>query len=236
MALFNCTTDQVPMSSICVKFCGVMPLLELRILKINSFPLLSLSCFDIQCIELNFCIWLYFTVVRIKFEFRPCVSIFVGVMPLLVLRILEIRVHSFPSFSLLCFDILSWNYAYGFALLYYSWCVAFWEHPNFLCWNWLRVYYIIPFTYDFVLLYYRSRQKGGALTQAYDKSPYTNRIVKRAKWQHQQRHKKNSIKQQLRTDLGRSVGVTTATQLVWLTWFTGPPFECSNVVNSHKCL
>ena len=28
---------------------------------------------------------------------------------------------------------------------------------------------------------------------------------------------KNSIKQRLRTDLGRSVGVTTATQLVWLT-------------------
>ena len=34
---------------------------------------------------------------------------------------------------------------------------------------------------------------------------------------------KSSIKQQLQTDLGRSVGVTTATQLVWLTWFTGPP-------------
>ena len=28
---------------------------------------------------------------------------------------------------------------------------------------------------------------------------------------------KSSIKQQLRTDLGQSVGVTTATQLVWLT-------------------
>ena len=28
---------------------------------------------------------------------------------------------------------------------------------------------------------------------------------------------KSTIKQQLRTDLGRSVGVTTATQLVWLT-------------------
>ena len=34
---------------------------------------------------------------------------------------------------------------------------------------------------------------------------------------------KSSIKQQLRTDLGRSVGVTTATQLAWLTGFTGPP-------------
>ena len=34
---------------------------------------------------------------------------------------------------------------------------------------------------------------------------------------------KSSIKQRLRTDLGRSVGVTTATQLVVLTWFTGLP-------------
>ena len=34
---------------------------------------------------------------------------------------------------------------------------------------------------------------------------------------------KSSIKQQLRTDLGRSVGVTTATQLVWLTGLRAPP-------------
>ena len=59
------------------------------------------------------------------------------------------------------------------------------------------------------------RQKGGDLTQSYDKSPYTNRNVTTPQ--------KRSIKQQLRTDLGRSVGVTTATQLVLLTWFTGPP-------------
>ena len=47
-----------------------------------------------------------------------------------------------------------------------------------------------------------TRQKGGYLTQSYDKSPFTNRNVKGAKWQHKQR-KKSSIKQQLRTDLGR---------------------------------
>ena len=35
---------------------------------------------------------------------------------------------------------------------------------------------------------------------------------------------KSSITQRLRTDLGRSVGVTTATQLVWLTWVTGQTF------------
>ena len=33
---------------------------------------------------------------------------------------------------------------------------------------------------------------------------------------------KSSIKQRLRIDLGRSVGVITATQLVWFTRFTGP--------------
>ena len=31
--------------------------------------------------------------------------------------------------------------------------------------------------------------KGRDLTQSYDKSPYTNRNVKRAKWQHKQRKK-----------------------------------------------
>ena len=34
------------------------------------------------------------------------------------------------------------------------------------------------------------REKGRDLTQSYDKSPYTNRNVKRAKWQHKRRHKK----------------------------------------------
>ena len=35
-----------------------------------------------------------------------------------------------------------------------------------------------------------SKEKGRDLTQSYDKSPYTSRNVKRAKWQHTQRHKK----------------------------------------------
>ena len=68
-------------------------------------------------IELKFCIWLCFTVLQIKFECRQFASIFVGVMPLLELRILEI--HSFPHFSRTCFDVLSWNFAYDFVLLYY---------------------------------------------------------------------------------------------------------------------
>ena len=45
-----------------------------------------------------------------------CVN-FCGVKPLSKLRILEI--HIFPSFSLTCFDILSWNFAYDFVLMYY---------------------------------------------------------------------------------------------------------------------
>ena len=35
-----------------------------------------------------------------------------------------------------------------------------------------------------------AKKKGRDLTQSYDKSPYTSRIVKRAKCQHKQRHKK----------------------------------------------
>ena len=66
------------------------------------------------------------------------------------------------------------------------------------------------------------REKRRDLTQSYDKSPYTNRNVKTAKWQHKQT--KSLITQQLQTDLGRSVGVTMATQLVWLTWFMSPTF------------
>ena len=46
--------------------------------------------------------------------------------------------------------------------------------------------------------------------------------MSKGKWQHKQRHKKVRLNSGLRTDLGWSVGVTTATQLVWLTWFTGP--------------
>ena len=68
-------------------------------------------------IELKFCIWLWFIVLQIKFECHQFVSMFVGVMPPLELRILEI--HSFPHFSLACFDILSWNFAYDFVLSYY---------------------------------------------------------------------------------------------------------------------
>ena len=46
------------------------------------------------------------------------------------LRILEI--HSFPHFSLTCFDILSWNFAYDFVLLYYRSSSSVVNLPQFL--------------------------------------------------------------------------------------------------------
>ena len=53
------------------------------------------------------------------------------------------------------------------------------------------------------------------MNQSYDKSPYTHRKIQKATWQHKNATK-TSITQRLRADLGRSDGVTIATQLVWL--------------------
>ena len=52
---------------------------------------------------------------------------------------------------------------------------------------WTVKYHANP-TYQWNVMVWR--EKGRDLTQSYDKSPYTNRNVKRAKWQHKQRHKK----------------------------------------------
>ena len=89
--------------------------------------------------ELKFCIWICFTVLQIKFECRQFASIFVGVMPLLELRILEI--HSFRHFSLTPFDILSWKFAYYFVFLYYRSSLSvvnlrlFWSYASFRTYN-----------------------------------------------------------------------------------------------------
>ena len=88
-----------------------MPLLELRMLKIQFSAFFSYTLWHI---ELKFWIWLSFTVLQIKFE---CRQFLWELCPFLELRILEI--HSFPQFSLTCFDILSWNFAYNFVLMYY---------------------------------------------------------------------------------------------------------------------
>ena len=103
MTLFYCTTDQVRVSSICVNFCGSYAPFGTENTGNTQFS--ALFSYILWHIELKVGILLHFA------------SIFVGVMPLCELRILEI--HSFPHFSLTCFDILSWNFAYDFVLLYY---------------------------------------------------------------------------------------------------------------------
>ena len=106
MTLFYCTTDQVLVSSICVNFAcrqfasifvGVMPLLEFRILEIQFSTLFSYMLWHI---ELQFCIWLCFTVLQIKCECCQFASIFVGIMPLLELRILKIQFSALFSYML----------------------------------------------------------------------------------------------------------------------------------------
>ena len=92
------------------------PLCELRILGNTQFSALF-SCM-LWHIDLKFCIWLCFIVLQIKFECHQFASMFDWELcHLLELRILEI--HSFPHFSLACFDILSWNFAYDCVLSYY---------------------------------------------------------------------------------------------------------------------
>ena len=72
----------------------------------------TLFSFMLWCIELKFGMSLSCYEHSIKFECRQFPLSFVGVMPLLELKILEI--HSFPQFSPTCFDILRWNFAYDF--------------------------------------------------------------------------------------------------------------------------
>ena len=167
--LLYCTTDQVRVSSICVNFCrSDAPFWNYNT---GNTQVSSLFSYMLSHIELTFCIWLCFTVLQIIFECRQSASMFVGVMPLLELRILEIysfpqislhaltywteilymnllycitdqvrvssigiifveviplleiiklEIHNFPHFFPSCFHVLSWNYAYDFILLYYK--------------------------------------------------------------------------------------------------------------------
>ena len=136
MTLFYHTTGQVRVSSICVNFCGsYVPFGTWNTRNTQFSALFSNMLWDI---ELKFCIWLCFTVLQIKFKCRQFASIFVGVMPLLELRMMKI--HSFPHFPPTCFDILCWNFAYDFVLPYYrssssvvNLCQFLWELCPF--WN-----------------------------------------------------------------------------------------------------
>ena len=147
-------------------FVGVMPLCELRILEIHSFPHFSLTCFDILswnfayvfvllyyrssssvdnlrqflwelCPFWNLEYWKYtafrtfllhpltYWAESLHFILFSCTTdqvwvssiyVYFGVMPLWNLEYCK---YSFLHFSLARFDILSWNFAHDFVLLYY---------------------------------------------------------------------------------------------------------------------
>ena len=102
------------MSSICLNFCGSYAPFRTSNTGNTVFRtfLLHALTYWAEILHMTF-----FNVLQVKFEYCQFASIFVGVMPLLELRILKI--HSFPHFSLTCFDILSWNFAYDFVSPYY---------------------------------------------------------------------------------------------------------------------
>ena len=156
------------MSSISVNFCrSYAPFVTWNTRNTQFSAFFSYTLWQI---ELKFCIWFCFNVLQIKFECGQFPSIFVGVMPLLECRVLKI--HSFPHFSLTRFDILSWNFAFDFVLLYYrssSTVSSIFEGVmpllelrilkihSFLHFSLTRFEILSwNFAYDFVLLYYRS--------------------------------------------------------------------------------
>ena len=96
MTLFYCTTDQIRVSPFCLNFLRSFASFWTENTGNTQFS--ALFSYMLWHNELKFCIWLRFNVLQIKFECRQLASIFVGVMPLLELRIMEI--HSFPHFSL----------------------------------------------------------------------------------------------------------------------------------------
>ena len=78
-------------------------------------------------IELKFCVWLCNDELQVKFKFRLISSNFERVMPLLRLGILHIS--SFPHFFSTCFEVLSWNFVYGFEVM---------SHRSSSCFVWFR--------------------------------------------------------------------------------------------------
>ena len=71
--------------------------------------------------ELKFCTWLCFNVLQIKFECRHSASIFIRPSGRIMVWWCPSGSPSarFPHFSPTCFDILSWNFAHDFVLMYY---------------------------------------------------------------------------------------------------------------------
>ena len=152
-------------------FVGVMPLLELRILEMHSFPHFSLTCFD--TLSWKFCIWLWFTVLQIKVECCQFPSIFIrpssdGTYYGMAMSFRVSFSHSFPHFSHTCFDILSWNFVCHFLYMNIQSSSSIVGFMPLLELRILEIHSLTHFSltcfdilswncaYDFVLLYYRS--------------------------------------------------------------------------------
>ena len=108
VTFFLWTFDQVRVSSISVNFVGVIPLLEFKILEINSFPPFSPTCFNILGwnVAYDFVLQVRVSPISVNYCWKY------HVMSLSERRILII--HSFSHFSPTSFDILSWNFVYDF--------------------------------------------------------------------------------------------------------------------------
>ena len=98
MTLLQWNTDQVRVSSICVNFCWSYAPFGTKNTGNTQFS--ALFSYMLWHIELKFFIWLCFTVLQIQFECCQFASIFVGVMPPLELRILEIQFSALFSYRL----------------------------------------------------------------------------------------------------------------------------------------
>ena len=75
----------------------------------------------------------------------------------------------------------------------------------------------VPFFRKLLLQTWRLQRKRKRSDSVLWQKPLHQQKCQKGKVTTQTTPQKSSIKQRLRTDLGRSVGVTTATQLVWLT-------------------
>ena len=123
---------------------------------------------------------------------------------------------------------LTYNYIHVFPITFQPWIFHIWHAYSRLMMTFLNEINgndLVTLTWTFELFFNFvaictlmcisvTREKGRDLTQSYDTSPYTHQKIQKATRQHK-KPPKTSITQRLLTNLGRSVGVTIATQLVW---------------------
>ena len=125
MTLFYCTKGQVQVSSLCVNFYTPVDVLWYGDVRPSVRPFSALFSYMLWHNELKFCTWLCFNVLQIKFECRHFASIFIRPSGrIMVWWCPSVRPSGspsarFPHFSPTCFDILSWNFAHDFVLMYY---------------------------------------------------------------------------------------------------------------------